>query len=100
MVVGVLWWGERRTIGVRREGGYRIFASVPHVKAVLYKCDPQACTGSVLGSMSRVEEVGEKKADKRKGHGYHGVPDEREQGADREAVHVDFVGCRSQMAWG
>jgi hypothetical protein len=41
--------------------------------------------------VSGVEEVCEEEADELEGHRDHGVPDETEYGADREAIDVDII---------
>lgn len=38
-----------------------------------------------------MKEVGEQEADKLEGHRDHGIPDEGEDGADREAFDEDFI---------
>lgn len=38
-----------------------------------------------------MQEVCEQEADELEGHRYHAIPDEGEDGADREAIDVDFV---------
>lgn len=38
-----------------------------------------------------MQEVGEQESDELEGHGDHSVPDEREDGADRETLDEDFV---------
>ncbi len=39
-----------------------------------------------------MQEVGEQEPDELEGHADHAVPDETEEGANREAVDVDFIG--------
>lgn len=41
--------------------------------------------------MRRVQEVGEEEADKLEGHGYHRIPDKREDGAHGEAIDEYFI---------
>lgn len=54
--------------------------------------DAEAGSGAVFRGVGGVEEVGEEESDDLEGHAYHAVPDEAEEGADGEAVNVDFVG--------
>lgn len=42
--------------------------------------------------MRGVEEVGEEETNDLEGHTDHAVPDEAEEGADWEAIDVDFIG--------
>lgn len=87
------------TVGVRRLLVFRILAvrrgsytaGAFHVKAVLHKGDAKARTRPILGGVGGVEKISEEKADELKGHGDHAVPDEGENGADGQAIDVDFV---------
>lgn len=62
-----------------------------HGEAELDEGYAQAGEGAVLGGVRGVQEVGEQEANDLEGHGDHSVPDEGEDGADGQAVDVDFV---------
>jgi hypothetical protein len=42
-----------------------------------------------------MEQVGKEETDELEGHGYHGVPQEAEEGADGEAFDEDFIAERA-----
>ena len=62
-----------------------------HVEAVLDESEAEAGARAVFGGVGGVEEVGEEEADELEGHADHAVPHEGEDGADGEAIDVDFV---------
>lgn len=89
MAVRVWRRGVLRVLIVARPDGGE--ARALQVKAVLHERDAQAGSGSVLGGVGCVEEVGEEEAGQLEGHGDHAVPDEGEERADGEAVDVHLI---------
>ena len=94
MTVGLRGRGAKLRFRVRWRVGR---GPTAHVEAVLHEGDAQAGTRPVLGRVRGMQEVGEQKADELEGHADHAVPHEAENGADGEAVNVDFVRGHS---WG
>ena len=88
LIALLLWW--RRSASQRR--------CALHAEAVLHERDAESGPGAIFCSVGGMEEIGEEEADDLERHADHCVPYKGEDGADWQAVDVDFIAyhARSQ----